>query len=69
MNNRTGSGCTVTTGDAVVAEGNDRLGDVSIFNAELIAIQSSLFWIDENINKIKPAHGGVKILSDSSVRY
>ena len=65
MNNRTGSGWAVTTGDAVVAEGNDRLGDVSVFNAELIAIQSSLLWIDVNINKIKSAHGGVKILSDS----
>ena len=65
MNERTGSGWAATTGDTVIAEGMDRLSDVSVFKPELIAIQSCLRWLDDNVEKIKNIHGGARIWSDS----
>ena len=65
INEKTGSGWAATTGDTVIAEGMDRLGDISVFKAEMIAIQSCLRWLDDNVEKIKNNHGGAKIRSDS----
>ena len=62
---RSGMGWAATAGDTVVMEDAAFLGDTSVFNAELTAMQSSLLWVKENVHKIKNCHEGITIYSDS----
>ena len=62
---RSGCGWVATKGDAAIAEGVEYLGDTSVFNAELIAIQGSLIWVEEHKDGIVKKYDGVCIYSDS----
>ncbi len=61
--NDTGYAFLASRGDVVIEEGGCALGGVSIFQAEVIAIQEALLWLISNPHKLKGTK--VKLWTDS----
>ena len=49
----TGCAFLASRGDVAIMEGGGALGDVSVFQAEVVAIQASLLWLISNPHKLK----------------
>ncbi len=61
--NNTGFAFLASRGDVVIGEGGGALGDVSVFQAEVVAIQAALLWLISNPHKLKGTK--VKLWTDS----
>ncbi len=61
--NDTGYAFMASRGDVVIIEGGGALGDVSIFQVEVVAILAALLWLISNPHKLKGTK--VKLWSDS----
>ena len=61
--NDTGFAFLASRRDVVVGEGGGALSDVSVFQAEVVAIQAALLWLISNPHKLKGTK--VKLWTDS----
>ncbi len=61
--NDTGYAFLASRGDVVIGEGGGALGDVSVFQTEVVAIQATLLWLISNPHKLKGTK--VKLWTDS----
>ena len=61
--NNTGYAFLASRGDVVIEKGGGALGDVSVYQAEVVAIQAALLWLISNSHKLKETK--VKLWTDS----